>query len=73
MATEQDLQRDHGGDGSDHGVLEDSQLAPEQQHPDRDRKHGERRRPVITVALPSPRRPRLLLSHGPRRAAAERR
>lgn len=65
-------QCDHGGHGSDHGVLQDSQLTPEQQHP-----VGGGQRNTLTSTRPSLYQNRvgtsglLLLSHGPRRAAAE--
>lgn len=65
-------QRDHRGDGPDHGVLQDSKFAPEEQNPAGEGGTSEHllvpgRMYGATV------RALLLLSHGPRRAAAERR
>lgn len=73
------LQGDHRGDRSDHGVLQDSKFAPEEQHPDRER---EGRLNIYAAAHPSYLQPYvqgvricalLSLSHGPRWAAAQRR
>lgn len=65
------LQRYHRGNWSDHSVLQDSQLTPEQQHPDRERNnltsiHSSHT--VTSLSVTS----LLLLSHGPRWAAAQR-
>lgn len=72
MATVKYLQCYHRGYGSDHSVLENSQLAPEQQNPDtRDQQVNTsslHQTSIITdLTPPAP----SLLSHGPGRAAAE--
>lgn len=65
------LQCYHRGDRPDHSVLQDAQFTPEEQHPGGDREKVALRNvhPSITCfpsVLP------LLLSHGPRWAAAQR-
>lgn len=64
------LQCNHSGDRPDHSVLQNTQFTPEEQHP-----NGEQEKIPLTSIRPSGIEPMpfpLLLSHGPRWAAAQR-